>query len=264
VQTEMEGAVPHVFAAPRDQYMTQRTAGWITTALIIYQNLCAQTGIRPAEGLRESLPATVTLQELRHIVPKAARVEMERAQRAKLKHQPEQEIDHLKKAVQIDPEYIAARNNLAVRLVATEPASAIAEWEEAIRLDPHQGLLFNNLAVAYMTIRNLEAAERAARTSVDLDRTSERARAVLGLVLCLGHKYTAETSALLERASNDYAMAHVFAAQVFVERGEFQKARTHIQAYLSSSQTEFRKNALEMLDFIDHTGQTQESSQEQF
>ena len=264
MQVEMEGGVPLVVAAPRDLYMTQRTAGWITAAFVISQSLCAQTGIRSAEGLRESLPITVTLQELAHIVPKAARVEMEKADRAKLKHQPEQEIDHLRKAVQIDPEYIAARNNLAVRLVATEPAAAIAEWEEAIRLDPHQGLLFNNLAVAYMTIRNLEAAERAARTSVELDRTSERARAVLGVVLCLQRKYTAETSALLERASDDYAIVHVFAAKVFVERGELQKARTHVQAYLSSSQTEFRKNALEMLDFIDRTGQTRESSPDQF
>jgi len=264
VQAELEGDVPHVFAARMDLHITQRTAGWITAAWIICQSLCAQTGIRPTWEFREDTSLTVTLQELRHVVPRAAQAEMEKAYKAGLRHQPEQELEHLRKAILIDPEYIAARNNLGVCLLEIEPASAIVQWEEAIKVNPHKGLLYNNLAIGYVLIRNLEGAERAARMAMELDRTTNRARALLGFVLYEEHKYTAETSALLERASSEYDITHVFAARVLMERGEFQKARTHIQAYLSGGDTEYRKDASELLDFIDHSGQARDSSPDQF
>jgi len=253
-----------VFAARMDLHITQRTAGWITAAWIICQSLCAQTGIRPTREFREDTSLTVTLQELRHVVPREAQAEMEKAYKAGLKHQSEQELEHLRKAILIDPEYIAARNNLGVCLLEIEPASAIVQWEEAIKVNPHKGLLYNNLAIGYVLIRNLEGAERAARMAMELDRTTNRARALLGFVLYEEHKYTAETSALLERASSEYDITHVFAARVLMERGEFQKARTHIQAYLSGGDTEYRKDASELLDFIDHSGQARDSSPDQF
>ena len=71
-------------AVPMDLYMAQRTAGWIGAALIVCHGLSAQTGIRPGQELRED---TVTLQELRHSVPRRAQAEMAKAERAKLKHQ---------------------------------------------------------------------------------------------------------------------------------------------------------------------------------
>jgi Tfp pilus assembly protein PilF len=263
VPTEMEGDVPTGCAAPMDRNMTQRTAGWITATLIICQSLCAQTGLPPTKEFRDDTAATVTLHELRHVVPREAQTEMEKAYKAGLKHQSEQELEHLKKAVLIDPEYIAARNNLGVCLMAIEPVSAIAQWEEAIKVDPRKGLLYNNLAIGYVVIHNLEHAERAARMALELDRTTNRVRALLGLVLYQEHKYTAETYALLERSSNDYAMTHVFAAMVLMDQGHFQKARTHVQAYLSSGETEYRKDASEILDFIDRTGRAREASPNQ-
>jgi Flp pilus assembly protein TadD len=144
--------------------------------------------------------------------------------------------------------------------MSIEPASAIAQWEEAIRVNPLKGLLYNNLAIGYVMVHNLELAERAARMALELDRTTNRARALLGLVLYQEHKYTAETYALLERSSNEYAMTHVFAAMVLVDQGDFQKARTHVQAYLSSGETEYSKGASKILDFIDRTGQARDSS----
>jgi tetratricopeptide (TPR) repeat protein len=251
-------------AARMDLHITQRTAGWITAALITCQSLCGQTGTRPALEFREDPPPAVTFQELQHRVPKEARAEMEKADRAKLKHQREQAIEHLKKAILIDPEYIAARNNLGVWLLPIEPESAIFQWEEAIKVNPRKGLLYHNLAIAYFVIHNLEGTERAARMALDLDRTANRVRAVLGLVLYEEHKYTEETCALLARASDEYAMTHVFAAQVLMVLGQMQEARTHVQAYLSSGEMEYRSHASKMLDSIDHTGQARDSSTDQF
>src|SRR6266852_739735 len=85
--------------------------------------------------------------------------------KAGLKYPSEEEIDHLKKAILIDPEYVAARNNLGVRSMAVEPAAAIAQWEVAITVDPRKGMLFNNLAVGYIMMHSPEAAvERQSET----------------------------------------------------------------------------------------------------
>ena len=232
----------------------QKTPAWITAAFMICHCLYAQSGIWPAQGLRQNTPSTVTVRELRHVVPREAHAEMEKADRAILRHQSEEAIDHLKKAVLIDPEYVAARNNLGVYLLPVEPIAAIAQWEEAIKVNPRKGVLFSNLAIGYAVIHNLEAAERAARTSMELDRTSEQARAVLGVVLYQEHKYTVETFALLERASSEYPMMFMFAAKLLVERGDFRKARAHVQAYLSSRHDEYREDASQLLDLIDRTG----------
>lgn len=213
---------------------------------------------------REEVSLTVTLQELQHIVPKKAQAEMEKAQRARLKHKPEEEIVHLKRAVRIDPEYIAARNNLGICLMSVDPAFAVAEWEEAIKVNPRKGVLFNNLAVGYSALDRLPAAERAARTAMVLDKTSDRARALLGLILFDQQKYTSETLALLERSSRSYSVAHVYAARVLVKLGEFRKAKTHIQAYLSSGEVEYREDATELLGFIDRADQTTRLSPDRF
>ncbi len=76
----------------------------------------------------------VTIQELHHIVPKKAQKEMEKAEQARVGHRTDDVIRHLNQAISIDPEFIAARNNLAVfYLTAPKPAPAIAQLEEAVR-----------------------------------------------------------------------------------------------------------------------------------
>jgi len=241
-------------------YKHLRTIGWNTAALILCGGLYAQTDFRRTVDFREETSPTITFQELQHVVPRRAREEMEKAYRAKLKHNPADEIDHLRKAVLIDPEYIAARNNLGVCLLAIEPASAIVQLEEGIRINPHKGALFNNLAVGYTLIHDLWAAELAARKSIELDRTANSSRALLGAILYDQQRYSAETLALLERGCKEYPVSHIYAASVLMKRQEFQKARVHIQAYLSSGETEHRWNASEMLDIIDHADETRDSS----
>ena len=58
--------------------------------------------------------------------------------------------------------------------------------EEAIRIDPHQPALYTNLSLGYLLLRDFGTAERVARMSVDLDRTSVHARLILVLVLSHG------------------------------------------------------------------------------
>jgi hypothetical protein len=101
---------------------------------------------------------------------------------------------------------------------------------------------------------NLDAAERAARAFMELDGTNE-ARALLGLVLHEQHEYTTETLALLERSGDDYPTARVLAARVLIELGQIRKAKAHLQAYMSEGNMERRREASELLDYIDQREQ---------
>jgi len=71
---------------------------------------------------------------------------MQKAESARAAHRIAEATDHYEKAILIDPEFIAAFNDLAsLYLTSTHPESAIAELEEAVRIDSNRPMLFMNL-----------------------------------------------------------------------------------------------------------------------
>src|ERR1700685_2380055 len=82
-----------LFAQPTDPYLVESKAA-------------ATTSLQAAEDC-------VTLQELSHSVPPRARREMEKGLQSLAKHSDQEALVHLLRAVENDPEYVAARNNLA-------------------------------------------------------------------------------------------------------------------------------------------------------
>jgi len=92
-------------------------------------------------GPRTASPATVTLQELQHIVPSKAWKEMEKAEAARLRNRTDDAIRHYGQAISLDPEFVAARNNLAVvYLIIRRPDAAVAQLEAAIKADPNRSV----------------------------------------------------------------------------------------------------------------------------
>jgi tetratricopeptide (TPR) repeat protein len=176
----------------------------------------------------------VTVQELKHAVPRKARSEMEKAENARLKQREEEMAGHLKQAVSIDPEFVAARNNLAVFYLKTgNPESALAQLEEAARIDPHNARVFNNLALGYTMTRNFDAAERAARSAIGFQRVGANARMILGMVLLQQSKFTEEALRCFELARGEYPVADLLAARVFIARGNPEKGKSYIETYLA-------------------------------
>jgi Flp pilus assembly protein TadD len=178
---------------------------------------------------------------------------MEKANKAMRKQRRDDEVEHLRNALRIDPEYVAARNNLGVCLLKDDPASAIAQLEKAIDIDPHEAALFHNLAIGYMITYKLDDAERAARSAIDLDRTNTRMRTLLGIILVLERKYTAEALADLEPATKEYPVAGLYAAQVLIKQQELSKARLYVNGYLSSGDQRYRDFAERWLHYIDRS-----------
>jgi len=198
----------------------------------------------------------VTVQELNHNVPKKARKEVEKAERAHAKNQIGEAIVHFKQAILIDPIFVAARNNLAaIYLRAANPEPAIAQLEEAVKIDPHHPILFKNLTVGYIMIHNFEAAERVARVTLGLDRTGSRAPMLLGFVLVNRQKFNEEALQCFERAHDEYPLAHLLAGRVLIAQGNSEKAKSEIQTYLSSGEQTFRVTATNWLDVINQSEQ---------
>jgi tetratricopeptide (TPR) repeat protein len=217
-------------------------------AILLFGSPLFGQSVIPVAAIEEKV---VSLHQLQHQVPRAARLEMAKGCADMLKHRGDQAIQHFTKAVRIDPEYVEARNNLAVSLSREDPEAAIGQLKTAIDIDPHMATLYENLAATYLSLNRLEDAERAARSSVDLDRTNTRMRTVLGIALALEHKYTAEALADLEPGSQQYPEAGLLAARILIEHNQLGKARLYVNEYLSSGDQVFRQAAENWLHYID-------------
>jgi tetratricopeptide (TPR) repeat protein len=202
---------------------------------------------------RDANSLTVTIQQLRHAVPKKALKEKEKAEKALGQNRTEEAMSHLESAIQIDPGFVWARNDLAaLHLRMNDPHPAIEQLNEAIKFDPHFSLLFINLAIGYIETEGFDGAERAAREAADLDRTRTLPRYLLAISLYFQKKFTEEALQCATQTSGEYPAAHLFAARIFIDRKNFEPARAEIRAYLSSNRPapEFAVTANSWLEFM--------------
>jgi tetratricopeptide (TPR) repeat protein len=178
----------------------------------------------------------VTLQQLNHRVPGKALKEEESAKKAFARNQWEEAIGHLKTAIQIDPWFVEARNNLAVLYIwKGNPDLAIPQLNEAIKLDPNFQPLLINLSIGYLVSARFADAEHAARTAVDLNRARNLPRYLLAAALYFEKKFTDEALRYAEETRDEYPLSHLFAARVLIERRDFEPAKGEIQTYLTGS-----------------------------
>ena len=207
------------------------------------------TTITPQQAAEDS----VTLQELSHSVPSRARREMEKGVQALAKHIYQQALVHLLRAVENDPEYVAARNNLAaVYMSMGNPDAAVSQLKAAVQLDSYRAILFNNLAVVYWMLNRYSDAEGVARIAVRLAPSLDSARTILGIALFQQRQYTGEALRYLSGAGADYPFIRLMCARILIAQGQGDIARTEIKKYLSSGDTKNRSLAERWLEAMDH------------
>lgn len=179
---------------------------------------------------------TVTMQQLRHKVPAKAQKEMDKALHELEKDHGDEAIAHLQDAVLIDPEFVAARNDLAaVYLRANNPEPAIEQLNSAIELDPNFPTLFVNLAIGYELLAEFGPAERAAREAMELDRVGNLPRYLLLIAIVYQKSYTEEALRLATRVRDQYPLAHLFGARILLSMSNFEGAEKEIHEYLSGT-----------------------------
>ena len=196
---------------------------------------------RPVSGL-------VSVQQLQHNPPKAARKAFEKGIRLYEKHDVEGSLASLQKAVELDPEYAQAFNNLGARyMMLGRLNESVAAFRRSVELDPYSSITHANLAQALISRGEPADAELAARRGVDLDRSDARGAYMLGLSLVLQRKYTPEAVSNLRRSESISPRARLALGLALANTGSTEDARQAFSACLQSQDGPVRAEAQRLL-----------------
>jgi tetratricopeptide (TPR) repeat protein len=196
----------------------------------------------PEKRIERPVGGTISVAGLRHKIPSKARKEFSRGEDAFEKGDVQRSIEHLSKAIEIDPEYMEAHNNLGARYMQTEQYDkAIEQLRSACKLDPGAALAQENLGAALLLARKPGDAEMAARRAKDLDPRSMRARFIVAISLVEQKKGFDEALGLLRHVASDIPRAHLYAARLLAARGDIEQAREEASKYLAGKKVEDRE-----------------------
>jgi tetratricopeptide (TPR) repeat protein len=173
--------------------------------------------VTPHEAMRP-VSGTISVARLKHHVSSKARREFVRADDEMRKKHLDASIEHLNKAIEIDPAYIEAHNNLGARYIqAGDYDRAIAHLRTASRLDPASIFAVTNLGMALWLAGHCGEAEQAARDAVRLAPSFLRAQYLLGVVLAA--EGVPEALEHLEKSSKEIPSARLLAAGIRLKHG---------------------------------------------
>jgi Flp pilus assembly protein TadD len=205
--------------------------------------------------------ATVSIHELKHQVPRKAVKEYEKALKSNGAGRWEEAVGHFRNAIDIDPEFVEAHNDLAATYLRTGKADpAIPHLEKALQLDPQSSMAYSNLTVAYLLLKQPDHAEDAARRMIEIDRVSNRARFILALTLVMGNKFTDETAALLEKSEADFPQATLLLGRTLAAKGDLAGAAARVRKYLSFGEPSGRELATEWLTTLEKSAAREQAS----
>jgi len=185
---------------------------------------------------------TVSAAKLRHKVPSKARKEFEKGMEAARKNDSAAAIGHLAKATELDPELMEAHNNLGIQhLKADAYETALGYFQKAAELDLGAPSPHINLAMALVRMERYSEAEQVARKATRLAGDNAVARYTLGFALVKQEKNTHEALDNLQRACDKVPSARLAIAEMSEKRGDVERAKQELRAYLKAAKPEERQ-----------------------
>ncbi len=174
---------------------------------------------KPANVPRTTpLAETVSVKELR--VPAPAVKEFQRSLKAIRSGDFQSAAEHLRKAIQIDPDFVQAHDNLGLSYVQlSQYENAVSEFQQAIALDTNVQESHRNLGLGLF---------------LQLNPRSNYARYTLGRILAAEGSGSAEAEQLLRQSIADFPDARLPLAQVMLNKGATEEAVAELRTYLKS------------------------------
>lgn len=183
--------------------------------------------------------STVSLKELQHKIPKAATKEYTKGTQALVKGHLALAKEHLQTAINIDPDFADAHNNLGfVMAQIGQSSESVSEFQKAVELSPRNTEALSNLTVSLYRQRRYDAACQVARQSLNVDSSLTQVRFVLALSLIAADGDRKEALANLNRAAREYPEAHLAASDLLLRMDQPNEAAQHLEAYLQSAQAD--------------------------
>ena len=200
---------------------------------------------RIAEPAREPMGGgTVSARVLQHKVPGKARDEFDTATRDVQKKDLTAAIDHMEKAVAIDPEFMEAHRRLGLLYIAgSRYDAALAEFQKALAMDPHNSRVYAHMAAAHIGLQNPAQAEKEARRSIELDGRNPQAHYMLALAIYSQKGVTPEVENNLRSAADTLPEAHLVLGKILLSRGEKEQGAQEFRAYLATGHEQGRAQA---------------------
>jgi Flp pilus assembly protein TadD len=200
-----------------------------------------QRGSKPGSGV-------ISVARMRHKIPKEAKKAFKTADKKYQSGDIDGSLNELKRATEIDSEYVEAWNNLGCRyLLKGQADQALAALERAASIDKNAPFVHTNIAIALVSLGNFARAEEAARTALSVDSTDKKARYVLGMTLVGQHDYGDETLKVLRQVEEDFPLARLALAETLAKRGNIEQAKNLLKHHLSSADERTRPHAEAML-----------------
>lgn len=137
-----------------------------------------------AARTEDSRPAIISIQQLQHKVSKRAAKECGKGREAFENGNKEAAKESFQKAIEIDPEFADAHNDLGVILEKFGEHTAAAEqFQKAVQLAPYHREATANLSIALYELKRFHEACAAARRAMQIDPGSLYVRYVLAICL---------------------------------------------------------------------------------
>jgi TolA-binding protein len=181
----------------------------------------------------------VSATELDEAVPSKARKEFERASNASKEGNTDEAIAHLRKAIELYPAYLMARNDLGAQLLDQgKLAEAEEELRKAIALDAKAFNPYLNLGIVLVQQQHFSEAAEILKKAIALEASSPPARLYLGQALAALNDLPGAEKEL--KAAHDlggpvYAVALFRLGEVYLSMGDRQRALKTFQRYLSEA-----------------------------
>ena len=176
---------------------------------------------------------TVSVARLLHAPPaKAAKLFEKAMTAADLK----ESIALLEKAIEVHPDYIEARHNLAVRLGRIRRYDrAVQEFEAVLRLDPSSAMAWANLGIALDAMGDVQAAETAAKQALAIEPRSAIGNYLLGSILLRRGANLDYAAELLGRAADQFPIAGLLQVDALLAAGHTAPARNALHSLVAAA-----------------------------
>jgi len=186
-----------------------------------------------------SAKGSISVSELGADVPKPAKKEFEAATKAVDSGKPDEAIAHLRKAINLYPNFVMARNNLGVQLLAAGRLDeAVTELEAAIKTDPKAFNPRLNLGIVLVERHDFDEAATVLDRALAMSSDSPAAHLYDGLAhMALGNLAEAQKQfqAAYTVGGNSYSVALFHLGQVYMSKGEREQALRAFEDYLRES-----------------------------
>jgi len=180
--------------------------------------------------------ASVSVGELSNDIPKSARKEFQLASRAAQENKSDEAIAHLRKAIDLYPNFLMARNDLGTQLLAQGKLDEAAEeLRQAILIDDKSFNPKLNLGIVLVQQHKFVEAAEILDRALSLDSESPSAQLYSGEAqLGLGNYSRAEKElrAAYSIGGRPFSLALFHLGQLYMSKGDRDLAQRAFQLYL--------------------------------